>query len=245
MVEDGLMERFGIQQVFGMHNFPGLPVGHFAIRPGPMLAAADQFTIRVTGVGGHAARPHACIDTTLVAAQILQGLQSIVARNVDPIENAVVSVTSFRTGSVSHNVIPQEVELLGTARTLSPVVRDLVEERLGRLVGGIAAAFGARAELDYVRDYPVTANSPQEAHFAADIAESVAGWGRVEREVPPVMGGEDFSFMLNERPGAMIWIGNGDTAGVHHPEYDFNDEAIPYGCSYWARLAEALMPTGA
>jgi len=242
MVEDGLMERFGIHEVYGMHNFPGLPVGQFAIRPGPMLAAADQFEIRIEGLGGHAARPHQCIDTNLVAAQILQGMQSIVARNVDPVENAVVTVTSIDTGPWSHNVIPQRVTLTGTARTLAEPVRDLVEARLATLVEHMAAAFGAKAVCEYTRDYPVTVNSEREAGLAADIAEEVAGEGRVERAVPPVMGGEDFSFMLQKRPGAMIWVGNGDTAGVHHPDYDFNDEAIPFGTSYWVRLAETRMP---
>jgi len=242
MVQDGMMERFGIQQVYGMHNYPGLPVGQFAVRPGPMLAAADTFHIRVEGRGGHAAKPHQCIDTTLVAASILQGIQSIAGRNVDPIESAVVSVTSFDTGPWSHNVIPQEVKLTGTARTLTPANRDLVEERLGRLVEHTALAFGAKAELDYLRDYPVTVNDDAAAMFAADVAEEVAGDGKVNRNIAPVMGGEDFSFMLNERPGSMIWIGNGDTAGVHHPDYDFDDAAIPVGSSYWVRLAETAMP---
>ncbi|MEO0622485.1 MAG: M20 aminoacylase family protein [Pseudomonadota bacterium] len=242
MVQDGMMERFGIQQVYAMHNYPGLPVGQFALRPGPMLAAADTFHILVEGRGGHAAKPHQCIDTTLVAASILQGIQSIAGRNVDPIESAVVSVTSFDTGPWSHNVIPQEVKLTGTARTLTPANRDLVEERLGRLVEHTALAFGAKAELNYLRDYPVTVNDDAAAMFAADVAEEVAGSGMVNRNIAPVMGGEDFSFMLNERPGSMIWIGNGDTAGVHHPDYDFSDDAIPVGSSYWVRLAETAMP---
>lgn len=243
MVEDGLMERFGIREVYGMHNYPGLPVGAFAIRPGPMLAAADDLRIRVTGIGGHAARPHACVDTTLVAAQILQGLQGVVARSIDPLENAVVSITSFKTGSESFNVIPQSVEMLGTVRTLEPHVQTLCERRIRELAEGIAGAFGARAEVSYIRGYPVTANDPRHASFAADVAEAVAGEGRVNRSIAPVMGGEDFSFMLNARPGAMIWIGNGDSAGVHHPEYDFNDAAIPFGASYWVRLAETRMPS--
>ncbi len=242
MVEDGLMERFGIQRVFGMHNYPGLPVGQFATRPGPIMAAADLFRILVEGVGGHAARPHACIDTTLVAAHIVTALQSIVARNVDPVQNAVVTVTHLDCGPWSHNVIPAAIEMTGTARSLSEEVRDLVAERIVQVAEGTAAAFGARAEAVYTRDYPVTVNTASEAGFAADVAEAVAGEGRVEREVPPVMGGEDFSFMLNARPGALVWVGNGDTAGVHHPDYDFNDQAIPYGVSYWARLAETAMP---
>ncbi|MEM9147720.1 MAG: M20 aminoacylase family protein [Pseudomonadota bacterium] len=242
MVNDGMMDRFGIQQVYGMHNYPGLPVGQFAIRPGPLMAAADTFHVRVEGLGGHAAKPHQCIDTTLVAATILQGFQSIAARNVDPLENAVVSTTSFDTGPWSHNVIPQVVNLTGTARTLTAENRDLVEQRLGLLVENIARAFGAKAELDYRRDYPVTVNDEGAAAFAADVAEEVAGAGLVNRNTAPVMGGEDFSFMLNERPGAMIWVGNGDTAGVHHPDYDFSDAAIPVGSSYWVRLAETAMP---
>ncbi|HSF97023.1 MAG TPA: M20 aminoacylase family protein [Thermohalobaculum sp.] len=244
MVKDGMMNRFGIQQVFGMHNYPGMPVGQFGIRPGPLMASTDEFTIDLEGKGGHAAKPHRCIDTTLVAAQLLQALQSIVARNVDPVESAVLSVTALHTGGDAFNVIPQTVHLKGTIRTLKEEVRALVETRFRTMVEHIAAAFDAKVTLDFQRGYPVTVNSEAETHFAASVAEGVAGAGRVDIDLPPMLGAEDFSYMLNERPGAMIWIGNGDTAMVHHPDYDFNDEIIPIGSSYWARLAETAMPAG-
>jgi len=245
MVEDGMMDRFGIQQVFGMHNFPGIPIGQFAIRPGSVMASTDEFTIDIEGKGGHAAKPHDCIDTTLVAAHLMQALQSVVARNVDPVESAVLSITSLHTGGDAFNVIPQTVHMKGTVRTLKPEIRELVEQRLRAVTDGIAAAFGATVELDFQRGYPVTVNNEAETAFAADVAEVVAGAGRVERDLAPLLGGEDFSYMLEARPGAFIFMGNGDTAMVHHPQYDFSDEAIPYGVSYWARLAETAMPVGA
>jgi hippurate hydrolase len=240
MVDDGMMERFGIQEVYGMHNYPGLPVGHFAIRQGPIMAAADHFRISIEGSGGHAARPHATVDPLLVGAQIVQALQSIVARNVDPLKNAVVSVTTFHTGD-AFNIIPQRAELSGTARTLEPEIRDLVEARLGLLVPKIAEGFGATAVCHYDRNYPVTENHPEQTEKAIAAARDVAGDAQIDANVPPLMGGEDFSFMLNARPGAFIFVGNGDSAGLHSPAYDFNDEVIPVGASYWGRLAERLM----
>ncbi len=242
MVQDGMMERFGIGQVFGMHNYPGLPVGTFAIRPGPMMASTDEFTIDLEGKGGHAAKPHLTIDTTLVAAGLLQALQSVVARNVDPVESAVLSVTTLKTGGDSFNVIPQTVHLKGTIRALRQEVRELVGRRLHEMVEHVAAAYGATATLGFQPGYPVTVNHEAETAFAADVAETVAGEGRVNRAVDPVLGAEDFSYMLEARPGAFIFVGNGDTAYVHHPQYDFNDEIIPIGVSYWARLAETAMP---
>ncbi len=242
MVEDGMMERFGIQEVYGMHNMPGLAVGDFAIRPGPMLAATDMFTIRVAGRGGHAAQPHNCIDPTVAGSAIVMALQTIVARNVDPLLNAVVSVTSFRTDSDAFNVIPDGVELRGTVRTLSGEVRDLIEARMTALVGSVARAYGAEAELAYRRNYPVTENDAGRAEFAARVAADVVGDARVDTDAPPVMGGEDFSYMLLARPGAFIFVGNGDSATLHHPRYDFNDALIPVGCSYWVRLVETAMP---
>jgi hippurate hydrolase len=244
MVKDGMMDRFGIQQVFGMHNQPGMPVGQFGLRPGPLMASTDEFTIDLEGKGGHAAKPHMCIDTTLVAAQLLQALQSVVERNVDPLESAVLSVTSLHTGGDSYNVIPHTVHMKGTIRTLKENVRGLVEQRFRTMVAHIAAAFDAKVSLVFEPGYPVTVNAEPETAFAAGVAEGVAGAGRVDTDQPPVMGAEDFSYMLNARPGAMIWIGNGDTQKVHHPAYDFNDQAIPFGCSYWARLAETAMPVG-
>ena len=242
MVNDGMMDRFGVTEVYGMHTHPGTPVGHFAIRPGPLLAAADRFVIEIEGYGGHAAYPHETIDTTMVGAQLLNGLQSIVARNVDPVKSAVLSVTIFETDSTAQNVIAQNCRLEGTVRTLEAAVQDRVEARMTTMVEHIAQAFGAKAQLHYKRDYPVTVNSEQETAYAVQIASEVMGEAAVNASTPPQLGGEDFSFMLNARPGAFIFIGNGDTAKVHHPEYDFDDEAILSGCSYWATLAERRMP---
>ena len=241
MVEDGLMDRFGIEEVFGMHNMPGLPLGHFAIRPGPLMAATDQFTLDIEGHGGHAAKPNATIDPIVVGSAIVQALQSVVARNVDPLGSAVISVTTFHGGE-AFNVIPQRAKLTGTARSLDPLVRDLLERRMREIVQNVAAAFGATAHFHYERNYPVTVNHAEQTLKAIEIAREVAGDAHVEPNVSPVMGGEDFSYMLEARPGAFIFVGNGDTAGLHHPAYDFNDAAIPYGASYWVRLVERLMP---
>ncbi|MFP1644961.1 M20 aminoacylase family protein [Pontitalea aquivivens] len=240
MVAEGLMERFGVQEVYGMHNMPGIPVGHFHIREGAMMAAADQFEITVTGKGGHAAKPHECIDTTLVASHIVIALQSIASRNVDPLKQVVVSVCTFRTETQAHNVIPQTVLLRGTVRTMDPAVQDYVEARVKAIAEGTALTFGATADVAYARGYPVTMNSPENTRFAADVARAVSG--QVEENTAPLMGAEDFSFMLNERPGAYIFLGNGDTASVHHPAYDFDDNAIPFGSSWYAGMVEARMP---
>ena len=240
MVQDGLMDRFRIEEVYGMHNYPGLPVGEFAIRPGPMMAAADRVTIEIEGRGGHAARPHIAIDTVLVGAQIINQIQSIVSRNVDPLQAAVVSICMFQAGSTD-NVIPQTAHLRGTARSLTPEVRDLLERRLHEVVEGTAHLYGASAKLTYKRDYPITRNHPRETNFAASIASQVVGEERVDTDVAPVMGAEDFSFMLEARPGAFIFVGNGESAGLHHPAYDFNDEVIPIGTSYWVKLVETAM----
>lgn len=242
MVDDGLMERFGIQQVYGLHNMPGTPLGHFAIREGALMASADQFDITVTGRGGHAGVPHQAIDATLAASHIVVALQSIVSRNVDPLGSVVLSVTAFHTDSVAHNVIAHEVSLKGTVRTLDPTLRDLTEARLRSIVAATAEAHGCTAVLDYERGYPVTINHPEQTRFAADCAEEVAGPGRVDRNTPPIMPAEDFSYMLEARPGAYIFLGNGDTPMCHHPEYDFDDDAIPLGCSWFATLAERGMP---
>ncbi|MFY9684391.1 MAG: M20 aminoacylase family protein [Pseudolabrys sp.] len=241
MVDDGLMDRFGITEVFGMHNYPGMPVGAFGIRPGPMMAAADALTIDIEGVGGHAARPHLGVDTVLVGAQIINALQSVVSRNVDPLKSAVVSICMFRAGNTD-NVIPQTVQLRGTARSLAPDVRDLLEKRLPVVVESTAAAYGAKATLTYKRGYPVLVNHDKQTEFAASVAGQIAGQDKVDTGLPPMMGAEDFSFMLNARPGAFIWIGNGASAGLHHPSYNFNDEAIPFGTSYWVKLVETALP---
>ena len=242
MVEDGMMDRFGIARVFGMHNMPGLPVGHFAITPGPIMAATAEFTIAVEGRGGHAAMPHTTIDPVAAASQIVLALQTIVSRTVDPLDSAVVSVTKFHAGD-AYNVIPQRAELAGTVRTLHDEVAETVFARMRAICDGVAAACGVTAALRIAVNYPVTRNDPDEAAFAAGVAREIAGEGKVDAAVRPTMGGEDFSYMLNARPGAFIFAGNGDTAGLHNPAYDFNDELIPHGVSYWVRLAEtALAP---
>jgi hippurate hydrolase len=240
MVDDGLMDRFGIQQVYGMHNYPGLPVGEFAIRPGAFMASADLIDIAIEGRGGHAAWPHTTVDPVLVGAHIVTAVQSIASRSVDPLEAVVVSITQFHAGDTD-NVIPATARLAGTVRTLSPHVRDFVEGRLRDLVETTAAAFGATATLTYERNYPVVVNDPAETEFASQVAADIAGADRVDTNAAPMMGAEDFSFMLESRPGAFIFMGNGDSAKLHNPDYDFNDEAIPYGCSYWVRLVETAM----
>jgi amidohydrolase len=240
MVKDGLIKRFGIEEVYGMHNYPGLPVGQFAIRPGPMMAAADHLAIEIEGKGGHAARPHLAIDTILVGAQMINQLQTIVARNIDPLESAVVSICMFQAGQTD-NVIPQHAILRGTARSLTAQVRELLQKRIGEIVEGTAKMYGASAKITYTNGYPVVVNHERQTAFAADVAREIAGKDKVNIAVPPVMGAEDFAFMLNERPGAFIFVGNGDTAGLHHPAYDFNDDTIPIGTSYWVRLAETAL----
>lgn len=240
MVRDGMMERFGIQEVYGLHNMPGLPVGKFAIRKGPIMAATDEFTITIKGRGGHAAQPHRTIDPIAIGAQVVVNLQQLASRMVDPLESVVMSVTKFNAG-FAHNVIPNEAALAGTVRTLSPGIRDLAEKRIGEIVRGIAAAHGADASVSYHRNYPVTVNHAAETDHAAKAAGDIVGSDNVDRETAPMMGGEDFSYMLNARPGAFIFMGNGDSAGLHNPAYDFNDEAIAHGISYWVRLAESRL----
>jgi amidohydrolase len=236
MIKDGLMDRFGIEQVYGMHNGPGIPVGQFAIRPGPIMAATDSVDIKITGLGGHAARPHICIDSVLVGAQVITALQSIVSRSIDPLESAVISICEFQAGN-ARNVIPQTAELRGTIRTLTPEVRELVEKRVREVVAGVAQITGAKIDLVYERGYPVTVNHASQTDLATRVAAEIAGKDGV-RETPPLMGAEDFAYMLEARPGAFIFCGNGDSAGLHHPAYDFNDEAIVYGTSYWIKLVE-------
>ena len=239
MCADGMMDRWNIQEVYGMHNWPGVPAGTFAIRPGAFFAATDQFKIVVEGRGGHAAKPHETIDPVVTSAQIITALQSIASRNADPVEQIVVSVTSVESSSTAFNVIPQRVTLKGTVRTMSRHNRDLAEDRLSKIADLTAAAMGAKAEVNYYRGYPVMVNHEEQTAFAAEVATSVSG---ACAEAPLVMGGEDFAYMLEERPGAYILVGNGDTAMVHHPEYNFNDEAIPAGCSWWAEIVERRMP---
>jgi amidohydrolase len=236
MIKDGLMDRFAIDQVYGMHNGPGIPLGAFAIRSGPIMASTDDINIRIEGLGGHAARPHISIDSVLVGAQLITALQSIVARSVDPLESAVISICEFHAGN-ARNVIPQTAELKGTVRTLTPEVKVLIAKRVREVVDGVAKMTGAKIDLDYVSKYPVTVNHAAQTDIATQVAKEIAGDANVH-EMPPLMGAEDFSYMLEARPGAFIFCGNGDSAGLHHPAYNFNDEAIVYGTSYWIKLVE-------
>jgi len=241
MVDDGLMERWDIKEVYGMHNMPGLPIGQFATRVGPLLAASDSIRIQISGKGGHASRPHECVDPVLTASHIVTALHSIVSRNVDPLASAVISICAIHAGE-AENVIPETCELRGTARSLTPQVRDLVERRIIEVTKATARLHGAKAKVTYRRGYPVTCNHLRQTKFATNVAAQVVGSSKVDANVTPVMGGEDFSFMLQARPGAFVFIGNGASAGVHHPKYDFDDKAIPAGISFWARLAETRMP---
>ncbi len=238
MCADGLMARWQIDEVYGMHNWPGRPLGSFAIRPGPFFAATDQFEIVIEGKGGHAAKPHETVDPTLAAAHVVTALQSIVSRNADPVDRIVVSVTSFVTSSQAFNVIPSSVTLRGTIRTLTNELRELAGARLKALVEGTAAAFGAVARIEMMAGYPVMVNHAAHTDYAAEVAATITG---ACDEAPLIMGGEDFAYMLEERPGAYILVGNGDSAPVHHPEYEFNDEAIPYGASWFVGMVEARL----
>ena len=243
MIEEGLFDKFPVEAVYGMHNMPGMPVGSFAVCPGPMMAAADSFEIRITGQGAHAAMPHLGVDPIVIAAQIVTALQTIASRVMDPLKAVVVSVTQI-SGGDTWNVIPEEVILRGTTRAFEPAIRDSLEARLSQIANGIAAAAGATVALRYLPGYPPTINSVDEAEFAAEVAAEVAGPENVDREPVPVMGAEDFAFMLQEKPGAYIWIGNGPGEGgctLHNPHYDFNDEILPLGASYWVRLVESAL----
>ena len=241
MVEDGLMDRFGITQVYGMHNWPGLETGTIAMTQGPTMAAADQFDIVVTGYGAHAAYPHLSTDPIMIGVQIAQAMQSIVSRNVDPLDAAVVSITQFHAGT-AFNVIPEQATLCGTVRTLSEDVRQMVAKRITEIAENIAEGFGGKAAVNYKFGYPVTINNAEATDFAAGVAADVVGAARASTDRQAEMGAEDFSYMLNERPGAYVFVGQGDTAGLHHPEYDFNDEISPIGASYFARLVETAQP---
>ena len=242
MCDDDMMARWGITEVYGMHNWPGRPLGSFAIRPGAFFAATDQFEVTFTGQGGHAAKPQDSIDPTVMAAQAVLALQTIASRNADPIDRIVVSVTSFETASKAFNVIPPSVHIKGTIRTLTKEMRALAKKRLTEISEGIAATFGGQADVVIHHGYPVMVNHEEQTEFAAEVARSVSGQCD---EAPLVMGGEDFAFMLEERPGAYILVGNGEEGAlVHHPEYNFNDDAIPAGCSWWVELAEQRLPLG-
>ncbi len=238
MVKDGLFERFPVERVFGMHNLPGMGVGDFALCSGPMMAAADIIDMEVKSPGGHAAMPHTTDDPTVAAAQILLGFQMIASRNVDPLESAVVSITTMHGGD-AFNVIPDHVRMGGCVRTFEPKVQDLVEQRMREIGQNIAAAHRVDFELDYQRNYPATVNHEAETHMAAESAAKV---GSSRTDFTPIMGSEDFSFMLRERPGAFIFSGNGSSAALHTPLYDFDDEALPVGVAYWVQLVQDQLP---
>jgi amidohydrolase len=244
MLNDGLFERFPADQVYGLHNWPWLPTGSFAMRAGPAMAAADHFEIEIIGQGCHAAMPHSGRDPIVTAATLVQVFQSIASREIDPVDNAVISVTKIAGGS-THNVVPERVTMMGTVRTFKPATQDFIERRLGEAARGVAAAHGLEARLHYHRGYPATVNSAREATLAADAAAEIVGEARVTRDPEPAMGAEDFAYMLEKRPGSYIWMGvggNGNDAPLHSPHYDFNDEALGVGVSYWVRLVERLLP---
>lgn len=244
MVKDGLFEDFEMESVYGMHNMPGIPEGHFAVCEGPMMAAASMFDITVQGKGGHAAIPQRNHDPIVAASAIVNALQSIISRNIDPMEPAVLSVTTINTAK-SYNVIPDEATLGGCVRTLSSKADAKIEARMGEVVADVAKAYGCTGTLHYRRNYPVLVNTPEETQLCADVARAIAGADQVTDDMTPVMGSEDFAFMLQERPGCYIMIGNGagpDRSSVHHPTYDFNDDILPLGATYWSRLAETLLP---
>jgi hippurate hydrolase len=238
MVEQGLFDKFPMQEVYGMHNWPGRPVGEIGMRAGPLMASYDIFRITVTGHGSHGAMPHDGIDPVLISAHIVTNLQTIASRNVDPLEAVVVSVTQIHGGD-AYNVIPETVELRGTVRSFKPEVQDMAEERVRQIAKAVAAAHGAEAEIHYERRYPPTVNSEAEMHHAAKVAANLVGNDNVDTNVTPVMGSEDFAFMLQERPGCYVWLGAGEaSANLHSPHFDFNDEILPIGAPYWVRLVE-------
>ena len=243
MIEDGLFEKFPVDSVYGMHNMPGIPAGEFAIRPGPIMASADIFEINLSGNGTHAATPHLGRDAVVAAAQLITALQSISSRTVSPFEACVVTVTQMHAGD-TWNVIPEDVVIRGTARAFTPEMQDHIETEIARLTEGICAAYAITPDVRYERRYPPTINDAAETELTANIAREIAGADRVSLNEDPMMGAEDFAFMLNEKPGAYMWIGNGPREGgcmLHNPHYDFNDEILPVGASYWAKLVETRL----
>ena len=238
MIDDGLFNLFPAEEVYGMHNMPGMNVGEFAVAPGPMMAARDNFEILVQGRGAHAAMPHQGVDPVVVGSHIVLALQTITSRNINPQESLVVSVTQFHAGE-AFNIIPDSVLLKGTCRVFDKELQDTLPERMRLITDGVALTFGAKSELTYHSGYPATINTKSQSEFCAEIAQEIAGSANgVDLNPVPSMGAEDFSYMLQERPGCYIWAGNGDSAGLHHPEYDFNDQLLAVGASYWSKLVE-------
>lgn len=241
MIDDGLFERFDVEEVYGLHNMPGIDVGEFHIRTGPLLAAADRFTITVRSPGGHAAMPHQTVDPVVIGAQIILALQAVVSRETDAINSAVLTVAQLK-GSEAENIIPSQVEMKGTLRTLDGDDRKRIEQRVRDVSKGIAETMGASADVEFQYGYPATVNHPEQTRFAAEVATEIAGPDKVNDACPPIMPAEDFAFMLEAKPGAYIFLGNGDSAACHMPDYDFNDTAIPYGVGFWIRLVEKALP---
>jgi hippurate hydrolase len=248
MVKEGLFEKFPAHEIYALHNWPGLPPGKIAVGTGPMMAATDEVQITVRGQGGHGAMPHLVVDPVVAAAQVISALQTIASRNVDPADAVVVSICSMQTSQVgAFNVVPDSVRLVGTVRSFRAQTRELAERRLREIVTKVSEALGGSAEIDYVRGYPATVNSAREAAFAARVGERIFGPGNVITDPTPTMGGEDFSYMLQERPGAYVWLGQGGGPGgcfLHNPNFDFNDEVIPLGAGYLAALVEHALPLG-
>ncbi|TIP26327.1 MAG: amidohydrolase [Mesorhizobium sp.] len=240
MVQEGIMDRFGISRVFGMHNSPGMEIGKFGICDGPIMGALDEFDIIVKGRGGHAASPHMNIDPIVIAAQIVVGLQTLVSRNTDPMESLVISVTKLNAGE-AYNIIPEHAQIAGTVRALVPALRDFAERQIYASSQGVARGFGADIEFKYRRLEPATVNHSTETALAVEAARKLVGANSVDDKVRPSLGSEDFAYMLDARPGAYIFIGNGSTASLHNPEYDFNDEALLYGIGYWVNLVETAL----
>ncbi len=251
MIQDGLLEKCPMDAVFGMHNWPGLPEGHFAVTAGPMMASSNEFEVTVRGKGAHAAQPHKGIDPIMAAIQIVQGWQSIITRNRNPLEAAVLSVTQIHSGSAT-NVIPDEARIVGTVRTFAQAPLDLIELHMEQMARQIAAAFGAQVDFEFTRNYPALINHPAETAFATGVMQELVGVERVETQVEPSMGAEDFAFMLQELPGCYVFIGNGEghhrdaghglgPCNLHNASYDFNDRLLPLGASYWVRLAEKFL----
>lgn len=250
MIEEGLFKKYPVQAAYGMHNWPGLPKGTIALRPGPIMASSDSFEITITGKGGHAAMPHLNVDPIVAAAHIVTNLQSIVSRQIDPVDQAVVSITNFNAGSGAFNVIPEKAVLTGTFRAFRVETRDFIKRRIEEIAATIAAAHGTTAKLFMDDGYDPTINTPEESAFCANIARSVVGDANVDANVDPCMGAEDFGAMLQEVPGCYIWMGQGEpdkkdsphNKGLHNTKYDFNDDIIPTGVEYWARLVESALP---
>ncbi len=244
MVEEGLFDRFPMQAVFGMHNIPGIAAGRIAVRAGPMMASYDMFELTITGRGAHGAMPHMGVDPIVIGAELTQKLQTIVSRNVDPIDPAVLSVTKFHSGS-AWNIIPNEAVLGGTVRAFSTRVQDQIEQRIRQLCEGTAASHGAQITVRYERRYPPTVNHPEQAALCMNVAQALVGAENVIIDPKPAMGSEDFAWMLQAKPGCYVWIGNGTGSSggcmVHNPGYDFNDSILPTGAAYWVRLAETAL----